>query len=63
MSRENVDLVLRAYPAELDIAALVRDHDTWAAWLDTVAPLFLAHVPARAAGGRVIATPCAISPI
>lgn len=35
----NVDLVLRVYPsAEVDVAALVREEDRWAAWREVIAP-------------------------
>lgn len=45
MPQENVQLVLRAYPGpELNVAALVRDDDSWALWLDSVAPLFVPDV-------------------
>lgn len=45
MSHENVELVLRAYPApEVNVAALVRDDHRWAAWLGEIAPFFVPDV-------------------
>jgi hypothetical protein len=41
MSQENVELVRRAYPApDVNVAALVRDDRSWAAWISELAPLF-----------------------
>jgi hypothetical protein len=45
MSHENVELVLRAYPApDVNVAALVRDKHGWAAWLCEIAPFFVPDV-------------------
>jgi ketosteroid isomerase-like protein len=41
MSQENVELVLRAYRSpDVNVAALVRDDRSWAAWISELAPLF-----------------------
>jgi ketosteroid isomerase-like protein len=45
MSQENVELVLRAYPApEVNVAALARDDHAWEAWLEANAQLFFPDV-------------------
>ncbi|HEV7585676.1 MAG TPA: nuclear transport factor 2 family protein [Solirubrobacteraceae bacterium] len=45
MSQENVELVLRAYPAPgVNVAALVRDDRRWARWIGELAPLFAPDV-------------------
>ncbi len=45
MSQDNVELVLRAYPPpDMDVAALVRDDESWARWRDAVAVLYVRAV-------------------
>jgi ketosteroid isomerase-like protein len=41
VSEENVELVLRAYPAaDVDLVKLARDESRWTAWLDVISPLY-----------------------
>jgi len=41
VSEQNVEIVLRVYPApDVDVVALVREEARWAPWRDSIAPFF-----------------------